>query len=154
MVVTPHSFGGQGKGLIIAADIVLRTEMFKIDTLQPTLTGDEVLASVLTSACCCGPTGKTRNHAANLPTHQQMVDDNRRTYVPTLPTSAESVPPRRVGSAWGICRLFADGRRKWGGARKRVRDSRSRNPSLGLVQRMDNERNQRRRVSARRPQPM
>ena len=85
LVITPHSFGGQGKDLIIAADLVIRTEMFRINTLQPTLTGGEVMASVLTSACCCDPTATTHNRAAHLPSHQQLVDANRRTYVPTLP---------------------------------------------------------------------
>ena len=49
-VIAPISLGVQGKDLIIAADLVLRTEMFRINTLHPTLSGDEVLASVLTSA--------------------------------------------------------------------------------------------------------
>ena len=120
--ITPHSCGGQCKDLTISADLVLRAEMFRINTLQPRLTGGEVMASVLTSACCCGPTVTTHYRASHLPTQQQLVGDNKRTYLPTLPKSAAtSVTPLRVDSAGEICRLFADGRRKWGDARKRAR---------------------------------
>ena len=105
----PISLGGQGNDLIIASDLVLRTDMFRINTLQPTLAGGEVMASVLTSACCCDPTVKTHYHAAHLPTHHQLVASNRRNISPAVPKSAApSATPRRVDYADEICRLFLE----------------------------------------------
>ena len=110
-LVISSSFGGAGGDLILSADLALRTKMFRINTTQPTLTGDEVMASVLSSARGCGPLVATYIHAAHLPSRQALVVANRRTYVPTA--MPKSVTPRKIDSAGEICRLFADGRWKW-----------------------------------------
>ena len=142
--------------MILCADLVLRTEMFRTNTTHPTLTGDEVLESVWPSAHGCDPLVATYTHAEQLPSHQALVESNRRTYVPT--TMPKSVTPRKIESGGEICRRFADGRCQWlyanptvripthwGDACKRVHDRRARNPSPGLKARMGNERNQRKR---------
>ena len=140
----------------MAADLVLRPEMFRTNSLHPTLSGGEVMASVLTSKAVVARRSQRNAHAAHLPTHAALVGDNRRIRTPTtVPKSVTSVTPRgRVDSAGEIRRLFASGACKWGGACKRVRDSRSRNPSPGMQNRMDTERGSRRRVASRWSQPL
>ena len=61
MVITPLSFGGECEDLIITADLVRRAEMFRFNTLRPTLSGDEVMASGLTSARFFDPTATTNS---------------------------------------------------------------------------------------------
>ena len=82
--ITPVSLGGQGKDLIVGADLVLRIEMFRINTMHPALTGDEVTASVLTSACCCDPAVATHYRASHLPTSRQAFVENRREMAPAV----------------------------------------------------------------------
>ena len=55
------NLGGGGGGLILQADLVLRTEMSRLNTLQPSLAGGEILASVLVS------------HAPHLPTQSAIA---------------------------------------------------------------------------------
>ena len=50
------------------------------------------MASVLTSACCCDPTVTTHHHAAHLPTHRQLVVENR---LEVPPLSQKALPRRR-----------------------------------------------------------
>ena len=156
-VLTYPSFGGQGKGLIVAADLVLRTEMFRINTLQPTQSGDGIMASVLTSKAVAARRTQRKTYAAHIPTHDALVEAGRRYNAPaTVPKSvATSVTPRgRVGSSGEVCRLFATGSCKWGDACKRVSDTRARNPPPGLQRRMDTDRGPRRRVAARWSKPL
>ena len=81
--------------------------MFRVNTLQKELTGDELFAAVMTS------------HAAHIPTHQMITDLNvkvtlslltrRLTTTPTQ-TVPKSVPTHRPDSVNEICRLFGQGK--------------------------------------------
>ena len=150
-VITYSSFGWQGKDLIIAADLIMRTAMFRINTLQPTLSGTEIMASLLTSNAVVTRRSQhthTHTHAAHLPTHHAMAEGNRRYNTSTtVPKSVVTLatPRGRVGSTGEICRLYATGSCKWGDACKRVRDNRALNPSPGVQNRTDTERGARKR---------
>ena len=120
------------------------------------MSGDEILASLLRSAPSCDPSFTTNYHVAHLPTHQAIADADKGAYVPTaLPKSATHRKGDSRGEIWPVwltrrlgtvhCRLYGLGKCKWGDASKRIHDDRARNPPPGLVARMDNGRNQRKR---------
>ena len=94
--------------------------MFMINTLQSTLSGDELMASVLAS------------HAAHIPTQQAIAALNSkvRTNIanPTVNNHTPSAVPKRVSapshrpdSANEICRLFGEGNAADNGSSPTVR---------------------------------
>ena len=135
-VISYSIFGGHGREIIVAAELTIRTEMFKINTLQPNLTGWGILKSVW----------KSNAVAARLPQQTRTMHTSQRTRrlfrLTVVLTPVRSSEKRRhfgetirVGRAGEIFRLFADCRRKWGDSRKRLQYSRSRNPPPGLQKR-------------------
>ena len=103
--------GGHARHIIAAADLTLRTEMFRINALQSGLPGGELMASVLAI------------HAAHIPTRQAITDINARATLRTVnPSVNNHTPPSAVpksasnqsnhgpDSADEICRLFGEGK--------------------------------------------
>ena len=99
--------------------------MLANNTLQPTLTGDELIATVLTS------------HASHLPTHTATADANKHGFVAVPKSSPFTKVKENSGD---LCRLFADGKCRWGKKRRDIHDQSSRNPSPGVKKRLDDER--------------
>ena len=157
MVITYPSVGGKGKDLITEADLVPRAEMFRVNALRPTLTGDEVMGIVLTSNAVGARRSQRDARAAHLPTHAALVGDNRRVHLPAAVAKsvvASATPRGRVGSDGEICRAFANSACTWGGDCEGVRDSRGRKPSPGLQSMVVSKRGSRRRVANRCSQPL
>ena len=66
------------------SDLLLRTEMFRVNTLQKELTGDELFAAVMTS------------HAAHIPTHRMITDLNVKVTLSLLTRRLTTPHPRRL----------------------------------------------------------
>ena len=127
LVIRDANQGGAAKSLILQADLVLRTEMFRLNTLQPTLTGDELLDTVLAS------------HASHLPTQAAIVDANKNGFVAT-PRNSPFTKNGGKEKTGDLCRLYADGKCRWGNKCRNVRNEKSRNPSPGMKKRLVDER--------------
>ena len=145
LAIRDGNYGGAAKSLVLQADLVLRTELSRLNdatityhsklrvvnlgryacsvtppvgdsirTPQPTLSGDELLATVLTS------------HSPQLPTHTAIVEANKSGFVANPKSWPFTKTPAKTGD---LCRLYAEGKCRWGDRCKHVLDERSRNAS-------------------------